>query len=113
MARTEVHLEEDIIVYNGVSPNGDGKNDIFFIDGIERLTNNNVQIFNRWGIKVFETNDYDTSGNVFNGFSDGRATIERPDKLPSGTYFYIIAYDGANGERTQLTGYLYLTVVPQ
>ncbi len=103
----------DIVIYNGVTPNDDGKNDYFIIDGIENVENTNVKIFNRWGVKVFETNDYDTYGNVFKGFSDGRMTINRENQLPTGTYYYIFtySYSNANGdsERIKKAGYLYLT----
>ncbi len=103
----------DIVIYNGVTPNDDGKNDYFIIDGIRNVENSNVKIFNRWGVKVFETNDYDSYGNVFKGFSDGRMTINRGNQLPTGTYYYILTYSypNANGdsERIKKAGYLYLT----
>lgn len=98
----------ELVVYNGVSNNGDGKNDYFFIGGIENIPNNNVKIFNRWGVKVFETDDYDSNGNVFRGYSNGRATIQSSKKLPTGTYFYVISYPQNGDEKTQ-SGYLYLT----
>ncbi|WP_299114034.1 gliding motility-associated C-terminal domain-containing protein [uncultured Winogradskyella sp.] len=104
--------EGDVVIYNGVTPNGDGKNDYFIIDGIENLANNNVQVFNRWGVKVFETSDYDRNGNVFRGFSDGRLTVAGSNLLPTATYFYVITYDAqVNGvtQRIKKAGYLYLT----
>ncbi|MBL4662977.1 MAG: gliding motility-associated C-terminal domain-containing protein [Flavobacteriaceae bacterium] len=105
-------LPGDVVIYNGVTPNGDGKNDYLIIDGIQNLANNNVQVFNRWGVKVFETNDYDSSENIFNGYSDGRLTINRNEKLPTGTYYYVLSYDftgNGNTERIKKAGYLYLT----
>lgn len=105
-------LDGDVVIYNGVTPNGDGKNDYFFIDGIQNLSNNNVQIFNRWGVKVYETNDYDTNGNVFNGFSEGRLTIGGDNQLPTGTYYYVLTYDYTNNgdtNRVKKAGFLYIT----
>ncbi|EDM43313.1 hypothetical protein SCB49_01122 [unidentified eubacterium SCB49] len=109
--KSGVILPGDVVVYNGVTPNGDGNNDYFIIDNIENLANNSVEIYNRWGVKVFETTDYDSSDNVFRGFSEGRLTIQENEKLPSGTYFYVLNYDftDANGtERVKQAGYLYL-----
>ena len=37
----------------GFTPNGDGFNDTWVIGGAEYLINANVQIFNRWGQRVF------------------------------------------------------------
>ena len=66
------------------SPNNDGANDTFFIECIEEYPNNNLQVFNRWGTKVFEMQGYD---NSWDGTSQGRATINTADRLPVGTYF--------------------------
>ena len=97
-------------VYNAVSANSDGRNDGFKLEGIDCFPNNNVKIFNRWGVKVFETNGYDNRDKVFQGFSDGRLTIARDEKLPSGTYFYVIQYTSeGNQETTRQSGFLYLS----
>jgi len=104
-------LVDDKLIYNYVTPDGDGKNDYFFISKLEKLPNNSVQIFNRWSIKVFETKDYDTHGNVFNGFSENKLTLDGSRMLPVGTYYYVISYDYLNGnsvERVKKVGYLYL-----
>lgn len=105
----------DIMIYNLVSPNGDEVNDYFVIENIERFPNNSVQIFNRWGVKVYDTTNYDYSGNgtnnVFRGHSQGRATLSKNELLPTGTYFYIVKYEykDAHGSRTiTKTGYLHL-----
>lgn len=102
---------DNVEIYNVVTPNDDDRNDYFYIEGIENLTNNTMQIFNRWGVKVFETDDYDTYGNVFRGFSEGRVTIDKGEQLPTGTYFYILSYDrvvDGTVKPLQLSGYLYL-----
>lgn len=68
-----------------VSPNSDGKNDVFEIKGIENYPQNDLEIYNRWGNKVYSTsgykNTFDGTPN-YKGVSDGR--------LPVGTYFYIL-----------------------
>lgn len=90
-----------INVYNGISPNGDGNNDFFYINNIDQFPNNNVQIFNRWGQKLFETDDYDNKDHVWKG------TEKQSDRVvPAGTYFYII--DLKNGT-SPIKGWLELT----
>lgn len=108
---TDLILDGDIVIYNLVSPDGDGKNDYFIIDNINRFPNNTVEIYNRWGVKVFDTKSYDSAGNVFKGYSDGRVTINKGEKLPTGTYFYIVSYEykDASGSRMiKKSGYLHL-----
>ncbi|SFD53575.1 gliding motility-associated C-terminal domain-containing protein [Flavobacterium phragmitis] len=98
---------DDLIVYNALSPNDDGINDTFLIKGIDKYPDNTVEIYNRWGVKVYEAKSYNESDVMFRGYSDGRATINRNDKLPTGTYFYIIKYTKEQ-RGMQKTGYLYI-----
>lgn len=90
-----------INVYNGITPNGDGSNDFFVINNIEQFPDNNVQIFNRWGHKLFEADHYDNINNVWRGTENNTERI-----APSGTYFYII--DLKNGSKP-IKGWLELT----
>ncbi|WP_158963002.1 gliding motility-associated C-terminal domain-containing protein [Myroides fluvii] len=98
-------IEGDVVIYNLVTANGDGKNDYFIIENIRNYPNNKVEIFNRWGARVYETTGYDPKGdgssNVFKGYSEGKVTIDKGTKLPSGTYYYVITYEykDANGSR--------------
>ncbi|MEZ4931212.1 MAG: gliding motility-associated C-terminal domain-containing protein [Saprospiraceae bacterium] len=84
---------DGLIVYNGFSPNGDGVNDTFKIDGLHAYENHKLMVFNRWGNKVFQSENYQ---NDWDGFWDSK-------RLPCGTYFYLIELN--NGE-TWLSGYL-------
>lgn len=109
--KTDWILDGDVVIYNLVTPDGDGKNDYFIIDNINRFPNNKVEIYNRWGVRVFETTSYDSNGNVFRGYSDGRVTINKNEKLPTGTYFYIVSYEYANNSGSRMikkSGYLHL-----
>ncbi|EAR14164.1 Ig-like domain-containing protein [Robiginitalea biformata] len=99
---------EDLEVFNVVTPNGDGAHDYLTIAGIQDFPNNTIRIYNRWGVLVFTTRAYDTQGNVFDGTSQGRATIAQDNKLPVGTYFYILDFEDENGVMRTRTGYLYL-----
>jgi gliding motility-associated-like protein len=77
-------------VYNALSPNGAGLNDTFVIGGIDCYPNNSVKIFNRYGLIVYERDGYDNVTHPFEGFSDGKGTVKKGDKLPTGTYFYTL-----------------------
>jgi gliding motility-associated-like protein len=97
----------DIIVYDAISPNGDGMNDSFHIKGIDKYPDNRVEIYNRWGIKVFDAASYNESDVMFKGYSDGRGTVKKGEGLPAGTYFYILKYKKEN-EMIEKVGYLYI-----
>ncbi|MEQ1588486.1 MAG: gliding motility-associated C-terminal domain-containing protein, partial [Cyclobacteriaceae bacterium] len=98
----EIEVIGDIEVFNALSPNGDNINEKFiirYIDIIPDTQNNHVTIYNRWGSKVFEVSDYNNTTNVFHGLNDNGG------ELPSGTYFYKIAF--MSGRKSE-TGYLTL-----
>lgn len=100
-----------VVVYNALSPDGDGSNDIFLLDGIDCYPKNRVEIFNRWGVSVFETRGYNNADKVFKGYSDGRSTVSRSSQLPTGTYFYVLSYEyqnGATARTIEKSGYLYI-----
>ena len=100
---------EDIVIHNVMTPNGDGRNDIFMIQNIEKFPKNNVQVFNRWGVEVYSTKGYNPmNDNVFRGFSDGRTTVRRGERLPTGTYYYVVSYERETGEVRKLAGFLYI-----
>lgn len=99
---------ETIEVFNVITPNGDGVHDVLQISGLENYPNNTIRIYNRWGVSVFTTKAYNTEGNVFDGTSQGRITVDQDNKLPVGTYFYILDYEEPNGNMKQLSGYLYI-----
>jgi gliding motility-associated-like protein len=70
----------------GFSPNGDGINDLFVINGIINYPALSINVYNRWGSLVFDASPY---LNNWNGKSNSGLTIGGDD-LPIGTYFYII-----------------------
>ena len=90
-----------------ITPDNDGTNDFFRIENIESFPNNTVQVYNRWGIIVYELSGYDNSNNSFRGISNGRVTISTDAELPVGVYFYVIKYiyEGTNLSKA---GYLYI-----
>jgi len=94
----------EISPYNGVSVNGDSQNDSFIIDCISNFPNNNVKIFNRVGILIYEANGYDNLITAFRGVGE-KGIYQGGRELPDGTYFYII--DKRNGSKP-ISGFLEL-----
>jgi gliding motility-associated-like protein len=90
-----------IEIPEGFSPNGDGINDLFEILGLEDYPNNKIAIFNRWGHKVFESENYN---NTWDGISNSPFTIGS-GVLPKGTYYYV--FDPGDGEK-EIKGYFFL-----
>jgi gliding motility-associated-like protein len=100
----------DILVHNAFSPNNDGTNEVFVIERLENYPDNSVEIYNRWGILVFEVSGYDNTSRVFVGRSEGRVTVNKADTLPSGTYYYVVKYKKPiSGKVNQKEGFLYLS----
>ncbi|RKN01779.1 gliding motility-associated C-terminal domain-containing protein, partial [Aquimarina sp. AD10] len=102
-------LDDDIVIYTGISPNGDGINDEFRIVGLNNFPNNVLRIYNRWGVLVFEEDGYEQPGaKSFAGISSGRVTISKKEELPVGTYYYVLDYENTAGVRKSRAGYLYI-----
>ncbi len=100
--------DDEIEVFNVITPNGDGVHDVLTIAGLEPFPDNSLKIYNRWGVLVYSTNAYNTEGNVFDGTSEGRVTVDKDRGLPTGTYFYILDYKNNLGEQKSKAGYLYI-----
>jgi gliding motility-associated-like protein len=101
----------NLLVHNAFSPNNDGVNDFFFIENIDQtfcFPTNSVEIYNRWGVLVYKTKQYDNITRVFKGISEGRLTINESEQLPTGTYYYIINYTDDKGNTRDKVGYVYL-----
>ncbi|MBT8271512.1 MAG: gliding motility-associated C-terminal domain-containing protein, partial [Bacteroidia bacterium] len=81
----------------GLSPNGDGFNDCLILDHLEdREDIVKAEIFNRYGTKVYELNDY---------VDQWCGTDQDGKVLPVGTYFYIIYF---NSSREPITSWIYI-----
>ncbi|MBL7852122.1 MAG: gliding motility-associated C-terminal domain-containing protein, partial [Cyclobacteriaceae bacterium] len=101
----DVLVGTEIGAFNGVSANNDGFNNVFIIDCISNFPKNNVKIFNRSGILVYEANHYDNADVSFKGLGENGLYLQGR-ALPEGTYFYII--DKGDGSKL-VSGYLELT----
>ena len=98
----------DMVIYNYLSPGNDTKNENFILEGIEKYPDNSVEIYNRWGVLVYDAKGYDNNTKVFRGISEGRVTIKQSEELPEGTYFYVIKYTKTSGITKEKAGYLYI-----
>jgi gliding motility-associated-like protein len=82
-------------IFNAFSPNGDGVNDAFKINGLDQFPNHELRVYNRWGNEVLVRKNYQ---NDWEGEWQGL-------DLPDGTYFYVL--DTGQGETR--TGYVYIS----
>jgi len=96
-----IHIREGIIIPNVFTPDGDGVNDVWYIpnSGMKEF---NVEIFDRWGAKVFET----TADEVrWDGHS------RSGHMLTDGTYYYVlkaVLKSGSGQKDYSTTGYVTL-----
>ena len=83
---------DDLVIYSAFSPNNDGRNDFFTIEGIDKLSNSTVSVYNRWGNEVFAAKNYRNDwGGTWKGTN-----------LPDGTYFYVFN----DGDGHTLSGFV-------
>jgi gliding motility-associated-like protein len=86
----EVLPSADLRIYDGISPkNSDGKNDAWFIEGIENYPNNVVQIYATSGELVYEANGYDNRDELWRGQSNTGISLGARE-LPTGVYYFVI-----------------------
>lgn len=72
-----------IKVFNGITANDDGINDVLIIENIDRFPKNTLMVYNRWGQEVANVKSYDNTTNPW-------PTKENLDNLLPTTYFYIL-----------------------
>ncbi|MEX1001141.1 MAG: gliding motility-associated C-terminal domain-containing protein [Crocinitomicaceae bacterium] len=88
-----VEGEQDVVIPNGFTPNGDGFNDTFVILNLEQYPDNSIAIFSRWGDQIFEAAPY---LNDWDGSSKNAKMKIMGDQVVDGTYFFVL--DLGNGE---------------
>lgn len=79
-----IFIATDLEIPNTFSPNGDGNNDAWIINGIEKYPDNSVVVFNRWGQKVFSATGYSKSKAWDGSIKSGNAA--------EGVYYYVIDF---------------------
>lgn len=77
-----------------ITPNGDGVNDALRIEGLERVPEHRLIIYNRWGSVIFEVENYQNDWEgTFNG-----------ERVSSGTYFF--TFIDTSQQKTMKQGYI-------
>ncbi|MDK2841066.1 MAG: hypothetical protein PWQ17_571 [Anaerophaga sp.] len=90
-----------LIIPEGFSPNEDGFNDTFRIPEFDYYQNLSISVFNRNGIIVFESQNYN---NHWEGISNTGPI--KGEKVPPGIYYYVIKI-GDNNQ--QFNGSIYVS----
>ncbi len=93
----ELPEQGPVRIANTMTPNGDGSNDMFHIQGIEAYPNSLLQIYNRWGNKIYERTGYS---------NDWYGTYQGTD-LPVATYYYVLSL----GDEAQTLYKGYITIL--
>lgn len=69
-------LDRPVVVFNVVTPNGDGANDYFTVKDIVYFPGTKVTVYDRWNNQVFHSDDYQNDWS--------------PTELPAGNYYYVV-----------------------
>ncbi len=93
----EVTTDYNIYIPNVFTPNGDGNNDVFLVYGTG-ITKLEMNIFDRWGTKLFTSKDQ-TQG--WDGTYKG--VLSKQD-----AYTYLIIYTALDGKKVEKTGHVTL-----
>jgi gliding motility-associated-like protein len=89
VVRPEAALD-GLAIKNVITANGDGSNDVLYIEDIAKFTDNEVIVIDRWGKEVFRQKNYDNQWDMKNG----------SDYLPAGNYVCIVKSNGKSYTRT-------------
>lgn len=79
-ANNNITIITEITVPNVFTPNGDGVNDVFYVEGLEFVENCELKVYNRWGRIVYESNNY------LNNWDGGN--------VAEGTYYFVLVIPG-------------------
>lgn len=88
-----IEEEQEIWAPNIFSPNGDGNNDVFYVEGTN-LNEFNLQIYNRWGELIYDSDD---QSQGWDGTQNGKP-------LNNAVFVYMISYTDTNGEQQVISG---------
>ncbi|MBY0244802.1 MAG: gliding motility-associated C-terminal domain-containing protein [Sphingobacteriaceae bacterium] len=86
-----VKQQQEVALYNAFSPNGDGINDIWKIENITHYEGVVLQVFNRYGERIFSQKGDEIT--PFDGTFNGK-------KLPFGVYYYTLTLDGGKKSKS-------------
>ncbi|WP_425076900.1 gliding motility-associated C-terminal domain-containing protein [Psychroserpens sp. S379A] len=97
-------IAQELVIPNGFSPNDDGKNDWFNIQGLyDVFPNHKLEIYNRYGTLVFQGNN----NKKWYGKAN-KGLLKTSNTLPVGTYFYVLNLNDNNTSKQSYSGWVYL-----
>ena len=97
---------EELFIPQGFSPNADGKNDWFNIQGLyDNYLNHKLEIYNRNGVLIFEGNN----ANKWYGIAN-KGLLKTNKTLPVGTYFYMLYLNDSSVDSKPFSGWVYLNL---
>jgi gliding motility-associated-like protein len=90
-----VDLPSGLIAPNVITPNGDGKNDVFYLDALN-IGQISMFVFDRWGLKIFDASDFGKMS--WDGKNQSGNTVS------DGVYYYVIKATGLDNKPYELKG---------
>lgn len=88
----DVNTVKPFFIPNVITPNNDGKNDRFIIQGLGKFVSNEIVILNRYGDHVYEQRNYDNNWSA--------------DGLVAGTYFFVLRGTDSQGQVQEFKGWI-------
>ena len=86
-----ITVSSDLFIPTLFSPNGDGINERWLIDGIEEYPDNSIHIYDRWGQEVFQSRSYSTT-KAWDGTVRSGAVTE-------GVFFYVLELNDTKNQQ--------------
>jgi len=89
-ATVTIDIYDLTVIPEGLSPNGDGKNDKLVFGGLENYLQSQLYVYTRLGLLVYQSSDYQ---NDWDG-KPNEKTMESLQTVPTGVYYYILKLGG-------------------
>lgn len=98
---------DSLEIYNALSTNGDGLNDVLVIRNVNLYPDNNIVIYNKWGVVIYQATGYGQNNKFFRGKVNTNGKDE--ETVSTGTYYYVFKYKDKNNLEKTVVGYLYIS----
>lgn len=93
----KVIVQCGVDIPNVITPNGDPDNQYFYIKGLESYPHSRLEIFDRWGLKMYISENYDNDW-------DGKNYYQNKQDVSDGVYYYILYL--SDKDKTVYTGFV-------
>lgn len=98
---------DSLEIYNALSTNGDGLNDVLVIRNVNLYPDNNIVIYNKWGVVIYQATGYGQNNKFFRGKVNTKGKDE--ETVSTGTYYYVFKYKDKKDVEKTVVGYLYIS----